>query len=176
MKHSKFKNNVFVCHNIVNEQMFTAKEHIYFPLFLRFSINFFHFFLRFWKLLNTHLIVKNISKMLPYDDTSLVNYISYLIWEFGGIGWTRSVVACDGSLIPKPLRKDGLKAKEKSGQVMRFRAKMISHRVSFLLKVIEIYLFVCLLIEIEGRWNKRILNFVLLGRWYNYGERNSNQK
>jgi len=49
------------------------------------------------------------------------------------------------------LRKDGLKAKEKSGQVMRFRAKMISHRVSFLLKVIEIYLFVCLLIEIEGR-------------------------
>ena len=54
------------------------------------------------------------------------------------------------------MRKDGLKAKEKSGQVMRFRAKMISHRVSFLLKlkIIEMYLFICffiLLIEIEGR-------------------------
>jgi hypothetical protein len=39
-----------------------------------------------------------------------------------------SLQTCNGSLIPKVIKKDGLKAKEKSGQVLRFRAKLISTR------------------------------------------------
>jgi len=39
-----------------------------------------------------------------------------------------SLQSCDGTLQPKPIRKDGLKAKEKGGQAMRFKAKLRSDR------------------------------------------------